>query len=108
MFFNFFKRKPVVAIKREVPRCKVLHREYPRNEVGVFIEIRRDGSRTIYCSMTGVSPAYYIGTYDDWCRDTLSESYVFESIDKAMDYFKEKDPIITQEIKALKSGLNIR
>lgn len=71
-------------------KCRVLHREPLHGGPGVFVEIRAEGDHLVYVSNRGVTPAYLNTPYEQWCRENLLESYVFCTLDSALDYFQKR------------------
>lgn len=91
--FGFFGRSRENTRRRaaneQVARCEVFHRE-PIRGPGVYVEVRDEGNHLVYVSNRGVTPAYLNTPYDQWCRQELLESYVFASLDSAIDYFQRR------------------
>ncbi len=81
--------------------CTSYKRESLKNASGIFVEVKQDGTFMVYTSHTGVTPAYNSDPYDIWCRANLVESYVFATVDSALDYFTGKHEGIVQKLMNL-------
>lgn len=83
------KAKNWRAANEVVSSCRVFYRE-PLRGPGVYVEVRGEGDHIVYVSNRGVTPAFLNTPYDQWCREELEESYVFATLDSALDYFQRR------------------
>ncbi len=89
--FNRNRQRAAYPATRSNPvKCEVLYREPLQNGPGVFVEIRDEGEHLVYVSNHGITPAYLNTPYEQWCRENLLESYVFATLDSALDYFQRR------------------
>jgi hypothetical protein len=89
--FNRNRQRAAFQAAHDHPvKCEVLYREPLHGGPGVFVEIRGEGEHLVYVANHGITPAYLNTPYEQWCRETLLESYVFATLDSALDYFQKR------------------
>lgn len=108
--FGFFGSKHQKGRKWQpantVARCTVFYRE-PLKGPGVYVEIRGEGDHLVYVSNRGVTPSFLNTPYDQWCREELLESYVFATLDSALDYFQRRKGDMPELVSSIRNSVAV-